>query len=60
MTPPKKTGMILLNVPNRCSGGGHLILDKAIGDLPSKLRSAKAEGLPHTAWQLWEYLRLVQ
>ena len=24
-------------------------LDKAIGDLPSKLRSTKAEGLQHTA-----------
>lgn len=41
-------------------GGAHLTLDKAIADLPAKLRGAKAPGLPHTVWQLLEHLRLAQ
>jgi uncharacterized damage-inducible protein DinB len=41
-------------------GGAHLTLDKAIADLPAKLRGAQAEGLPHTVWQLLEHLRLAQ
>jgi hypothetical protein len=41
-------------------GGAHLDFDKAITDLPAKLRGAKAPGLPHTVWQLVEHLRLAQ
>jgi uncharacterized damage-inducible protein DinB len=41
-------------------GGAHLTLDKAIADLPAKLRGATAPGLPHTVWQLLEHLRLAQ
>jgi hypothetical protein len=41
-------------------GSAHLDFDKAIADLPAKLRGAKAPGLPHTVWQLVEHLRLAQ
>lgn len=41
-------------------GHGHAIFDKAIEGLPAELRGAKAPGLPHTAWQLVEHLRIAQ
>jgi len=41
-------------------GHGHATFDKAIADLPAKLRGARADGLPHTVWQLLEHLRLAQ
>lgn len=43
----------------RC-GSAHLDLDKAIGGLAPDLRGKKAPGLPHTAWQLLEHLRITQ
>jgi hypothetical protein len=33
---------------------------KAIEDFPAELRGRKAEGAPHTAWQLLEHLRIAQ
>jgi hypothetical protein len=41
-------------------GHAHLRLDKAIDGLPADLRGARAQGLPHTPWQLLEHLRLAQ
>ena len=41
-------------------GHGHATFDKAIEGLPAELRGAKAPGLPHTAWQLVEHLRIAQ
>ncbi len=41
-------------------GHGHATFDKAIEGLPAQLRGARADGLPHTAWQLLEHLRLAQ
>jgi hypothetical protein len=41
-------------------GHGHATFDKAIEGLPANLRGAKAPGLPHTAWQLVEHLRIAQ
>jgi uncharacterized damage-inducible protein DinB len=41
-------------------GGAHLNFDKAIADLPAKLRGAKPAGVPHSPWQLLEHLRIAQ
>lgn len=42
------------------SGGAHLDFDSAVADWPADLRGALAKGLPHTAWQLLEHLRIAQ
>jgi hypothetical protein len=41
-------------------GGAHAGFDAAVKGLPAKLRGAQASGLPHTAWQLLEHLRIAQ
>ncbi|HTU20895.1 MAG TPA: DinB family protein [Gemmataceae bacterium] len=41
-------------------GGAHLDFDKAIADLPSALRGAKAAGSPHTPWRILEHMRIAQ
>jgi DinB superfamily len=41
-------------------GNAHLTFDKAIADLPAKLRGAKPPGVPHTPWRLLEHLRIAQ
>jgi hypothetical protein len=41
-------------------GSAHLTFDKAIADLPAKLRGAKPANIPHTPWRLLEHLRLAQ
>lgn len=41
-------------------GGAHATFDDAVRGLPPKLRGQKAPGLPHTAWQLLEHMRLAQ
>jgi DinB superfamily len=41
-------------------GGAHVGFDKTLQGLPPELRGKKAAGLPHTAWQLLEHLRLAQ
>jgi hypothetical protein len=38
----------------------HLDFDSAVKDFPAKLRGAKPDGAPHTAWQLLEHLRIAQ
>jgi hypothetical protein len=38
----------------------HAGFDSAVKGLPPKLRGATAPGLPHSAWQLLEHLRLAQ
>jgi hypothetical protein len=38
----------------------HVDLDAATGDLPAELRGARAEGLPHSVWELVEHLRIAQ
>jgi DinB superfamily len=43
------------------SGGhAHLNFEKAIADLPVKLRGARPPGLPHTPWRLLEHMRIAQ
>lgn len=41
-------------------GGAHLDFDRAVSDLPTDLRGAKVDGVPHTAWRLLEHMRLCQ
>jgi len=41
-------------------GQAHLTLDEVIKDLPIKLRGARFDGAPHTAWQLLEHIRIAQ
>ena len=38
----------------------HLDFQKAIADLPVKLRGVKPPGLPHTPWRLVEHMRIAQ
>jgi len=39
-------------------GQAHITFDGVIKDFPAKLRGAKPDGAPHTAWQLLEHLRI--
>ncbi len=41
-------------------GGAHLGFDEVVRELPEELRGRRAAGLPHTAWQLLEHLRIAQ
>jgi hypothetical protein len=41
-------------------GHAHLNFEKAIADLPPRLRGAKPPGLPHTPWRLVEHMRIAQ
>jgi hypothetical protein len=40
--------------------GAHLNFEKAMEGLPEDLRGKKASGIPYTAWQLLEHLRIAQ
>jgi hypothetical protein len=41
-------------------GEAHADFDKAVKDFPAELRGRKVDGLPYTAWQLVEHLRITQ
>ncbi len=41
-------------------GNAHVALADALQDFPLRKRGAFARGLPHTAWQLLEHLRIAQ
>ena len=41
-------------------GNAHVSFDDAVRGLSPKLRGAKAPGLPHTAWELLEHIRIAQ
>jgi hypothetical protein len=41
-------------------GGAHADFDTAVARLPASLRGAKRAGVPHTAWQLVEHMRIAQ
>lgn len=42
------------------SRGAHADFEATIRALPAELRGVRAEGQPHTAWQLLEHLRIAQ
>jgi len=41
-------------------GGAHVSFDKTIADLPAESRGIKPAGLPFSAWQILEHLRIAQ
>ena len=41
-------------------GQAHATLDDAVGDFPTHLRGTTPAGLPYSAWQLLEHLRITQ
>ena len=41
-------------------GHAHATFDDAVRDLPAKLRGKAPRGLPYSAWQLVEHMRLAQ
>src|SRR3954452_14328545 len=41
-------------------GEAHADFDKAVADFPVELRGRIVEGLPYSAWQILEHLRLAQ
>jgi DinB superfamily len=41
-------------------GQAHATFDQAVKDLPAKLQGVVPEGLPYSAWQLLEHIRLAQ
>jgi len=42
------------------SGGAHLDFEAAVARFPASLRGVKPAGVPHTAWQLLEHMRIAQ
>lgn len=38
----------------------HAGFERAVGGWPDRLQGVRAEGLPHTGWQLLEHLRIAQ
>src|ERR1017187_4187563 len=40
--------------------GAHLTFQSAVADFPAHLRGVKPPGAPHSAWQLFEHMRLAQ
>lgn len=64
MPPAKRTkddGQIRRWLDWLLAGGyAHVSFDDAVRGLPIKLQGATAAGLPHTAWQLLEHIRLAQ
>jgi hypothetical protein len=42
------------------SDGAHVDFDRAVGGLPVEMRGISASGVPYTAWQLLEHLRIAQ
>jgi hypothetical protein len=41
-------------------GQAHATFDKAVADLPENLRGVVPQGLPYSAWQLLEHIRIAQ
>jgi hypothetical protein len=41
-------------------GQAHADFDKAIDGLPVRLRGRRVRGLPHSAWEILEHLRIAQ
>lgn len=41
-------------------GGAHIQFDDAVKDFPKQHRGIRANGMPHSAWELLEHLRIAQ
>lgn len=55
MDPVREQVLALLR-----GGNAHVPFEQVLKDFPEKLRGAKPDGAPHTAWQLLEHLRIAQ
>jgi len=42
------------------SGDAHQDFDSAVDDVPAALRGKRPDGVPHSAWELLEHVRLAQ
>jgi hypothetical protein len=40
--------------------GAHVAFEAAVADFPVQLRGAKPHGVPHSAWELLEHMRVAQ
>jgi len=40
--------------------GAHVDFDGAVADLPPEARGRRPDGMPHSAWEILEHLRLAQ
>ncbi len=58
MTPDQSLRKYLLWLLD--GGGAHLDFNAVMARWPVRLRGATAPGLPHTAWQLLEHMRIAQ
>jgi hypothetical protein len=54
-TELRKQLLALLN-----GGQAHVTFDDAVKDFPANLRAAVPKGLPYSAWQLLEHMRITQ
>jgi hypothetical protein len=41
-------------------GGAHIDFETLLAEFPAQLRNQKAAGVPYTAWQLLEHMRIAQ
>ena len=41
-------------------GGAHVAFERAIAELPAKLRGVRPDGIPHSPWRLVEHMRIAQ
>jgi uncharacterized damage-inducible protein DinB len=41
-------------------GDAHVTFEAALADLPAEVRARRPEGLPYSAWELLEHLRMAQ
>ncbi|HEX4154138.1 MAG TPA: DinB family protein [Acidobacteriaceae bacterium] len=62
-TPPSRSlgGELRKQLKRLLDGGqAHATFEAAVKDLPAKLRGVAPEGLPYSAWQLLEHIRIAQ
>ena len=41
-------------------GGAHVGFERAVAELPAKLRGVRPDGIPHSPWRLVEHMRIAQ
>lgn len=61
MSAPRSSNPVLAQVLPLLEGGqAHATLADAVKDFPAELRGKVPDGLPYSAWQLLEHLRIAQ
>jgi hypothetical protein len=61
MTQPESSNPLIVQLLALLRGGqAHATFDAAIKDFPADLRSTVVPGLPYSAWQILEHLRITQ